>query len=62
MSGGEPPKEIKDALSALFLDDSRPKDKYQFWETQPVSQFHEDDGEVREAYSIPVTCLCVICT
>eukprot|EP00889_Picochlorum_renovo_P002082 jgi/Picre1/29112/NNA_004505.t1 len=26
----------------------RPKDKYQFWETQPVSQFHEDDGEIVE--------------
>lgn len=38
----DPPKELKDALGALFLDPSQPKDKYEFWETQPVAQFSED--------------------
>ena len=53
MSGSQPPKELKDALSALFIDPSQPKDKYEFWETQPVAQFHEDDdqSDVREISS-----------
>ena len=42
MSGSPKEKEIKDALGALFLDPSQPKDKYEFWETQPVAQFTED--------------------
>ena len=46
MSGSEPPKDIKDALSALFLqgNSSRPKDSYAFWGTQPVAQFNETDA------------------
>lgn len=42
MSGSPKEREIKDALGALFLDPSQPKDKYEFWETQPVAQFSED--------------------
>ena len=42
MSGSPKEKEIKDALGALFLDPSQPKEKYEFWETQPVAQFSED--------------------
>ena len=43
MSGSQPPKDIKDALSAMVLggDSSRPKNKYAFWGTQPVAQFDE---------------------
>lgn len=38
-----PPKDIRDALGALLLEDdgSKPKERYAFWETQPVAQFHE---------------------
>jgi hypothetical protein len=37
--------DIQEALRALLVrEDSKdePKDRYQFWETQPVSQFGED--------------------
>jgi hypothetical protein len=40
---GDAPKELRDALSSLFLDqDNIPKERYQFWETQPVLQFGEE--------------------
>lgn len=62
MTGGgeaDAPKELRDALSSLFLDqDNIPKERYQFWETQPVLQFGEESTseQVRKIYGL---CLCV---
>ena len=41
----EPPKELKDALSRLLINDQtkQPKTSYAFWSTQPVAQFHEEE-------------------
>lgn len=43
-----PKKDIREALGALLLDDdgSKPKERYAFWETQPVAQFHESGGSI----------------
>lgn len=41
--GGQPPKDLREALGALLLDagGSQPKKNYAFWQTQPVAQFDE---------------------
>lgn len=47
MSGQQPSKDIKDALSALFLaDENQPKQSYAFWGTQPVAQFNEASNTI----------------
>ncbi|KAL4553554.1 hypothetical protein Ndes2526B_g03394 [Nannochloris sp. 'desiccata'] len=50
MSGQQPSKDIKDALSALFLaDENQPKQSYAFWGTQPVAQFNEASNTIEAA-------------
>jgi hypothetical protein len=45
-NGGKPPQSIEDALRALLVqaqtNKDEPKDRYKFWETQPVAQFGDD--------------------
>jgi len=52
MSGSQPPKDIREALGALLIgaDESRPKDKYAFWGTQPVAQFDEAEASGMVGY------------
>ena len=47
MSDQQPPKDIKDALSALYIDENQPKESYAFWGTQPVAQFNESGNAIK---------------
>jgi hypothetical protein len=56
MANGQPPRDLKDALSKLIIgsDSFDPREKtYAFWGTQPVAQFTEDDSAEVSSRSQP---------